>query len=193
MISGANLVTSSRTVDSPQSEQARWFAAEVQPYEPVLRSYLRGDFPGVRDIDDVVQESYLRIWKARAAQPVRSAKSFLFTVARHLALDLMRRSLRSPIVAVADLSALDIADDQPDVRDAAVTQEKLVLLAQAVATLPPRCREVVVLCKIRGLTHREAATRLGLSEKTVDEQILRGLKRLGVTLRAQGHDRHFSS
>src|SRR5580693_2470646 len=60
-------------------EQIRWFTEEVHPHEPSLRAYLNGSFPTVRDLDDVVQESYLRIWQARAAYPIGSARAFLFT------------------------------------------------------------------------------------------------------------------
>src|SRR5438876_12279709 len=68
-------VSSTSTVDS------RWFAAEVHAHERSLRAYLRGAFPSVRDVDDVVQESYVRVWKARLAHPIQSARSFLFQVA----------------------------------------------------------------------------------------------------------------
>ena len=178
-------------MDSPQSDHTQWFAEEVQPHESVLRSYLHGSFPGVRDIDDVVQESYLRIWKARATQPVHSAKAFLLTIARNLALDLVRRERRSPIQTVSDLTTVDVVEDRPGAVETIVTGEKVRLLATALATLPPRCRDVVMLCKIDGRTHREAATELGIAEKTVDEHLLRGLKRLGVTLRELGLKQHF--
>jgi len=84
----------------------------VHLHDSSLKAYLRGSFPSVRDIDDVVQESYLRVWKARASQPIKSAKGFLFTVARRLALDLIRRERRSPLVAVTDLDRLFILDQQ---------------------------------------------------------------------------------
>jgi DNA-directed RNA polymerase specialized sigma24 family protein len=65
----------------PDSDNARWFAEEVLPHDRALRGYLRGSFPAVRDVEDVVQESYLRIWRTRAAQPIRSARGFLFRIA----------------------------------------------------------------------------------------------------------------
>jgi DNA-directed RNA polymerase specialized sigma24 family protein len=70
--------------------QTRWFTEEVHPHDASLKAYLRGSFPSVRDVDDVVQESYLRIWKARAIHPISSARAFLFRIARHLALDTLR-------------------------------------------------------------------------------------------------------
>ncbi|MEO7799465.1 MAG: RNA polymerase sigma factor, partial [Opitutaceae bacterium] len=69
----------------------RWFAEEVQPHERSLRSYLGNLFPSVFDIDDLVQEAYVRLIRARSTGRISYAKAFLFTTARNVALDLLRR------------------------------------------------------------------------------------------------------
>jgi RNA polymerase sigma-70 factor (ECF subfamily) len=94
--------------------------------------------------------------------------------------------MNSPITAVGDLSTLPVMEERRGVADALSIEEKLGLLAEAIATLPPRCREIIMLCKLKGLTHREAAAQLRISERTVDEQILRGLRRLDEELRKRG-------
>lgn len=180
-----------RAMPPQDTEQARWFVDEVHAHDASLKAYLRGAFPAVNEVDDVVQESYLRIWRKRTEEPIRSAKNFLFRVARNLALDLVRRRASSPVHAVGDLAGLPVMAEQPGAIERLGSGEKLRLLGEAIAVLPPRSRELIVLCKIQGLTHREAAERLGLSVKTVDEHILRGLKRLGAELRARGLDQHF--
>ncbi|MGH8021273.1 MAG: sigma factor, partial [Opitutaceae bacterium] len=48
-------------------EQARWFREEIRPHEPELRAYLHGRFPSISDVDDLVQGTYLRLLRARAA------------------------------------------------------------------------------------------------------------------------------
>ena len=97
------------------------------------------------DIDDVVQTSYLRIWRKRAAEPIRSAKAFLFTIARHLALDAVRREHRSPIEHVGELAGLNVLDEQASVSDYVSRTERIQLLVEAIDALPPRCREVMIL------------------------------------------------
>jgi len=159
------------------ADRVRWFKDEVHPLDAQLKSYLRGSFPSVRDVDDVVQESYLRIWKARAAHPIRSAKAFLFTVARRLALDLIRRECRSPVIQVKDFDALFVLDNSTNAADAAVNAQQAQLLVDAIDSLPSRCREVFVLCYLEGLRQREVAARLGISENTVAVQAARGLQR----------------
>lgn len=71
----------------PPAPREQWFKDEVQPHDTSLRAYVRGRFPGLRDVDDVVQESFLRIWQARARQPIQSARAFLFRIARVHALN----------------------------------------------------------------------------------------------------------
>lgn len=167
-----------RTVVADSGEHTRWFQNEVHTHEGQLKSYLRGSFPGVRDIDDVVQESYVKIWRAKLARPITSTKSFLFQVARNLALDLIRREKISPEKECPDLDALPVFDDRPGVAEAACTQEELDLLARAIDALPDRCREVMILRQIKGLSQKEIAAQLGISVLTVQTYVVRGLRRL---------------
>lgn len=164
----------------------RWFSKEVHVHEGPLRAYLRGSFPSVRDVDDVVQESFLRVWRAGAAQPIASARAFLFKVARHLAIDDLRRVRRRPENSLGDSAALDVCDDGPGVAEEASRQERIRLIGLAVAALPVRCREIIILHKLRGLSQREVAQRLGLAEKTVENQVALGLRHCERHLRRHG-------
>lgn len=173
-------------METPSSEHRRWFTDEVQPHEGALRSYVRGAFPAVRDVDDVVQESYLRIWRSRAAEPIRCARAFLFTVARNIALKRVGRQRLSPEIVVGDLAALGIVAEGHDAAETAARNETFLLLIEALATLPPRCREITVLRKLKGVPQKEIAARFGIAEKTVEEQVARGVKRCEDYLRKRG-------
>ena len=184
-------------VNSPSSEpapatepgEARWFVDQVHVHDSALKSYLRHSFPGARyEVDDVVQESYLRIWKARAAQPIQSAKAFLFTIARHVALDLLRRDRISPVDGnvVIDSAASHVIDNRPGVVETACAREEAVLLAKAIDALPARCREIVILRKLRGMPQKEIAARLRIAEPTVQVQVARGMKKCDQFLREHG-------
>ena len=178
----------SRVVEEREVEKARWFVQEVHAHEPSLRAYLRGSFPSVRDVDDVVQESYLRVWQARTAEPIRSARAFLFRVARHLALDWLRHDRASPIDGGAFDPDSAVCDERTIGETVGIAEESALLL-DAIDALPNRCREIVILRKLQGVPQREIALRLGLSEETVQVQIGRGVRKCADYLRHRGGGR----
>lgn len=167
-------------------DQSRWFAEEVHPHDSQLKAYLRGSFPSVGDVDDLVQESYLQLWRRQLATPIRSAKSFLFKIARNLAIDALRHEARSPIERVADCAQLAVLDTRPNAAEDAITSEELELLLEAIESLPARCREIVILRKLRGLSQKEIALRMGITERTVEVQGTKGLHRCEEFLRQRG-------
>lgn len=171
---------------SPDAE--KWFKEEVHPHDAQLKSYLRGSFPSIRDVDDVVQESYLRIWRAAAREPVKSAKAFLYLVARRVALNFVRKEQNSPVEAYGDEALSGVLDDKPNAREAAIIQDRIDLLADALMSLPPRCREIVVLHKMKGLAQKEVAAQLGLSERTVETHVRNGVARCLTYLREHGFE-----
>lgn len=167
-------------------DQGRWFAEEVQPHEPALRGYLRHKFPSL-DTDDLLQESYLRIFQTHAAGRVASAKSYVFSVARNTARRLFqrRRKLYSE-TPVNELPDWRVIEGGPDAADITNTAQRLELVADAVDSLPARCREIFTLAIVDGLTSREIAHRLGLSENTVRVQLARGVRKCADFLREKG-------
>jgi RNA polymerase sigma factor (sigma-70 family) len=168
------------------AERTRWFDKEVHPHDTALKSYLRNSFPAIRDVDDIAQESYIRVWKQRASEPIRTAKAFLFKVAQHLALDALRRERRSPIESVGDSERMNVLENAPSAHDLLGRNEKTQLLIEAIDALPARCREVVILRKLKLVSQRETAAHLGISEKGVENQLARGLARCREFLQARG-------
>lgn len=170
----------------PLSEQSRWFSEEVLPHEAQLRGFLRSRFPSLTDLDDLVQESYARLLRARAAGSVSNTKSYLFTTARNAALDLFRRERIISFEGVADLQELSVLQEGTDSADSNNRDEELEVLTAAIRALPERCREVLVLRKHHGLSHREIAEKLGISQNTVNAQITVGMMRCREYFRARG-------
>lgn len=165
---------------------ADWFNREVYAHDDRLKAYLRGSFPSMRDVDDVVQQSYLQIWRRQMLQPLVSARSFLYSVARNLAIDALRRETKSPVERGPNLAGLEVFDGGLDPAEAACTGEELDLLAEAIASLPTRCREVVLLRRLYGMSPPQIARKLGISEGTVHLQGAKGLRRCEEYLRARG-------
>lgn len=175
-----------RPIPPSVSEQTRWFTDEVQPHEPALRAYVRSRFPDLGDVDDLVQESYLRLLRARQAGPISCAKAYLFTTVRNAALAIFRRPKIFSGQDVTDLPAACIVDEGADVAETVSRQQELALLLDAIDALPPRCREIFILRKLRGVPQKEIAARLRLSEQTVQVQVGRGARKCAEYLRSRG-------
>ncbi len=167
-------------------DTARWFAEEVQPHESELRAYLRARFSAHLDIDDLVQETYARLLQAREQAPLRSAKAYLFATARNAAFDVFRRRKIIGIDGLVEIDLLPVFEDRPGVAEAVCHDQELQILAEAIQSLPERCRRVLTLRKLHGLSHREIAGQLGIAENTVNAQVAIGVLRLRDFLRARG-------
>jgi RNA polymerase sigma factor (sigma-70 family) len=164
---------------------SRWFADEVLPHEAQLRGFLRRQFPTV-ETDDVVQESYLKLLRAGAAEKIASGRAYLFTVARHTALTLFRRRKIYSDVPVNELPDWRVVDETADATAGLERQHRLELAVEAIDLLPARCREILRLAAVERMTPAQIATRLGLAESTVYVQLARGVRKCADHLRARG-------
>ena len=159
-------------------EQARWFAEHMQPHETTLRSWLRSRFPAQCDVDDIIQEAYVRVLRARENGRIDSPKAFLFTTARNLAFGRMRRPDMRAEESLAEIETLCVLDGSEDIPRAVARAEELELLTRAIQSLPTRCRQVLTLRKLYGMSQREVAQQLGISEHTVEAQGTIGLRKI---------------
>lgn len=169
------------------SESARWFVDEVMPHTDALRAWLRGRFPALGDVDDVVQESLARLLRAGGSGPVASPKAFLFVTARNLALNHLRHQRIERPPGLAEVALEGVVDDGEGVPEQVAHAEEFTHLIQAIQSLPDRCRQVVTLRKIYGLSQKEVAARLGISEHTVEAQGTIGLRKCIEYFRRHGY------
>lgn len=153
-----------------------WFAREVLPLEAVLMQFLRHNWRNKDEIPDLLQDIYVRVYEAALKQIPDAAKPFVFQTARNLIISRVRHQQVVSIEAVADLDMLSIAADEPGPDRSAGARDELRRLQIALDRLPRRAREAFVLRQIEGLSRREIATRMGISEKTVRWHLNEGLR-----------------
>ena len=167
-------------------DQTRWFTEEVKLHEPILRGYLQKRFPSLPDHDDIVQETYARLLKAQGKDHLTSTKAFLFTVARNVAIDLLRRRHKAEHEPISDLTAMPVLEETPSAEEALERQQRHEILIEAIASLPDRCREVLMLRHLDGLPYKEIAVRLGISPNTVKVHMVKGVRDCVAFFRSQG-------
>jgi len=152
-----------------------WFVREVLPLEPSLMQFLHRNWRRKDDIPDLRNDIYVLVYEAARRQFPEKPRQFVFTTARNLLINQYRREHVVAIEAVADLDALGIAQDVPGPESSVIARDQLRQLQAAIDRLPPRCREVIVMRRIEGLSRSEISQRLGISEETISAHVTDGM------------------
>lgn len=161
-----------------------WFIREILVHEDTLVSYLLRRWPNRPDVNDLRQDTYVRVYEAAAKSRPPVPKAFLFSIAAHLLADRMRRRRVVAIDAVGDIEALDVLVEEVSPERRLSAHEELRRLAQAIDLLPPKCREVVWMRRVDEVSQREVARKLGISEKSVEKHVMKGMKLLAAAFRS---------
>jgi RNA polymerase sigma factor (sigma-70 family) len=136
----------------------------------------------------VLHEAFLKTFEAERRVHVRAPTSFLFKTAKNLALNVISLRNRRRTETVADFEMSPVLYDLQfissiDPEAQCLIDEQLARAEAVIASLTPRVREVFVLRKVYGLSHREIAAQLGISISTVEKHIVRGTLHM-----RRGHD-----
>lgn len=159
------------------SKDGHWFATQLLPHEDMLRAWLKSRFPASIDVDDVIQEAYLRVLKAKDKGEIRAPKAFLFATARNFALNAVRASVVRGENRYQELEDLEVIDERVGVAETVEHNQELEILTRAIQSLPDRCRQIFTLRKVYGMPQRDIAKKLGLSPRTVNAQISIGINK----------------
>jgi RNA polymerase sigma-70 factor (ECF subfamily) len=176
-----------------QTPQEIWFMEEVLPHEQDLRRWMGSRFSGVRDVDDLVQETFTRTLKAHASGPIVNPRAFLFVTARNLALNHLRHFKYERPPLEDESTPLSIADELHCPMETAARREEVRQLRRAIQSLPERCREIVTLRKIYGLSQKEVADELGIAVSTVKAQLAIGMSKCIQYFRETGFINKYKS
>jgi RNA polymerase sigma factor (sigma-70 family) len=156
-------------------ERALWLARYVLPHEPSLRAWLQGRQPAGLEVDDIVQETYARLIAVESVAQVRNVKAYAFQTAHSVMASHVRRAKVVSFQHVSDMDQLGVAAGEAGPEAQAIGHQELQRLARAIARLPAKVRRVFMLRRIDGLSQRDVARRLGLSESTVEKHMGRAL------------------
>ena len=153
-----------------------WFTREILVHEAALVSFLCRHWPRRDEVADLRQEVYARVYTAVGKALPLQPRAFLFATARHLMADHVRRSRVVSIEPVGDFEPLNVLVDDLSPERWCGGRQVLKRLAEAFDRLPDRCREVLWLRRVEELSQKEVAVRLGISEKTVEKQVAKGMR-----------------
>ena len=146
-----------------------------------LRRYLTRLLGNASEAQDVAHDAYMRVYPSFTDHSARKPAALLYTAARRLAINRLKRRSISPLARDAFIPETS-ASTEPGVEQQVMARQELELLEEAIAQLPEGCRIVLLLCKIEQLSHREIADRLAIAVSTVEKQHARALRLLRTAL-----------
>lgn len=156
-----------------------------------LARLVRGIVPP-KEVEDIVQETYVRVCQVERRAGIREPRSFLFRTARNLALDHLKRSesrLTAGVDVIDDVIAVDIGLQSDATYAQVASDEEFVLFCEAVRHLPKQCRRAFILKKVYGYSLKEIAAEMGIGQPTVESHIVAGMKRCVKFLRDREEQR----
>lgn len=133
---------------------------------------------------EVVHEAWIQIQMRKTARAIHSPLGLLRRILYHLAVDHCRRSDTRQALVCCMEALPDAPSDQPSAERVLDARRELLMLAEVIQNLPPRCREVFILHKIHGLSQREVAEIQQVSLKTVEKHLRLGMRACRSCLQA---------
>ena len=125
--------------------------------------------------EELLQETFYRIWEKRSLIDTnKPIKAYLFRIAENLAYDHFRKIAKDKVLSQ---QLIDIASQYYDHIDEMIeSKENNQILQSAIAALPPKRREIFLLCKFEGKSYREVSVLLGISESTINDHIVKAMR-----------------
>lgn len=127
------------------------------------------------DVEDIVQEAFVRCYEASRKTEIRHPNAFLLATARNLAINHVVRADNKLADRVASFDESAVPLFTPALDPGAESQEQFLLLCRAVSELPVQCRRAFILKKVYGLSRKEIADYMGITESTVQKHVAKGL------------------
>jgi RNA polymerase sigma factor (sigma-70 family) len=159
------------------NDRHEWFLSQIFRHGAALHRYLRRFTSGAEDVDDLVQETYVRIFALADTKSIDSPRALLFRVAHNLAVERARRVIGRATDSVADFELLGVSTLEASPDEQIDGRRRFEAFCAAVDQLPPLCRRVFVLRKVYKLSHAEIAEILNVSHSTIEKQVAKGLLR----------------
>lgn len=154
-------------------DRTRWFLQYVLPHEPALRAWLSSKRRLGVDVDDIIQETYTALAAKETVEDIEHPRAYIFRVAHTL---VVRHVRQARIVSIQVKEDLEWRDNAPSPEQTLIDRDVLRQVTDAISAMPGQARTAFVLRRVHGFSQREIATRMRVSENTVEKHIGRGLR-----------------
>ncbi len=164
--------------------QIKAYEEMFRRFQPALVKYAASMLYSVEDAREVVQDVFIKIWQKRDSLEFgEELKSYLYRSVRNQTLNKIQRN-RIDTVSLDE--KIYVLTQETDLRDDEKNR-RLKEIFKQIETLPPSCKEIFMMSRVEGLSHKEIAEILEISRKTVENQVGIALKKIrkGVFKKAE--------
>jgi RNA polymerase sigma-70 factor (ECF subfamily) len=162
-----------------ETKRMQWLVRHIVPFERRARAWLHRHVRTLpaADADDILQEAYARIW-VLDCEGIANPRAYFLTIIRNLVAEQARRAKIVPMVRMGEIESLNIISEEPGPERHASAGAELDLVRKALEALPPQSRRAFELRKLEGLTVRQVAERLEVTESAVEKLLARALAKI---------------
>lgn len=151
------------------------FTKLYEVYAPVLYKRLLRLLKNPESVEEILQDVFLKIWNKRAEiEPEKGFKTFIYRMADNMAIDLFRKIGRDKALQL-ELWASSISF-YLHIEEKIVDKEKTYILHEAINSLPPKRKAILIYCKLESKSYKEVAEQMGISVSTVSNQLVAAMK-----------------
>ncbi len=166
-----------------QDTIADWVANEILPYEGMVRGWLLRRWGTLVDVEETLQEAYCRIASLASVDHIENGRSYFFATVQSVVMDNVRRAKVANIRPMTEIDWEYVMDDTPLPDRIVEGRHELERVEAALRSqLSDLGRQILLLRRVQGLSQKETAMRLGVSEHIVENHVVRGLRKVLAVL-----------
>lgn len=165
-----------------------WVGMNIMPHEAAVRAWLRRFTRAPQDVDDLIQEAYCRIAALEDVSHIDRPDRYFFQIVRNLLGEQLRRARVVQFETVAEIDSGFGDYETPSPERAIAAESELTRVRRLIDALPERCRQILLLRKFEGLSQRDVARRLGVTEGVVENESVKGMRLIMQALRETEDD-----
>jgi len=159
-----------------------------QETQGFLRRYLRRFYKNPQDIEDAMQEGFLKSFEIEKKQNITTPSAYLFKTIRNFACRDLRKKSRLKIIGIEDIDLPSLTIDRRAIENSLESRQNLSIFCTAADLLPEQCRKAFLLRKVYGFSQKEIAGMMGISVSTVEKHLAKAVRRVIEHMDQHGDD-----
>lgn len=168
-------------------KRIQWVARYIIPAEPQVRASLKASGAALDEIDDLIQDAYCKFAALASVEQVDNPAAYFMQMVKNLRRDRLRRDKVIQFEEFTENSAPFVNTDGTNLEAEIGARHELRMVDAVLESLPPRCRTIFTLKRIEGLSQKQVALKLGVTETIVENDVRKAVRALQAALRSD-HD-----